>query len=127
MEQVEHRIFAANPWKAAGEDGLLAAVWKHTWPVVKEGVLALFQDSERKSEPGRQLDVGSRTRIPAHHIAPPPSLSRSCVKSPASSFHRSYSRLQWVKRDIIADELLACAETDGYKAGAQNAADEVRG
>jgi hypothetical protein len=49
MEEVERRVFAAQPWKAPGEDGLPAMVWKQVWPAVKERVLVLFQTS---------LDVG---------------------------------------------------------------------
>jgi hypothetical protein len=36
---------AAKSWKAPGEDGLLAIVWKMTWPIVKYRVLDLFQAS----------------------------------------------------------------------------------
>ena len=50
MEEVEQRIFAANSWKAAGDDGLPAEVWKQTWPVVKERVLLLFQSSLEEGE-----------------------------------------------------------------------------
>jgi hypothetical protein len=45
MEEVERRVFAAQPWKAPGEDGLPAMVWKQVWPAVKERVLILFQTS----------------------------------------------------------------------------------
>ena len=45
MEEVEHRVFAAKPWKAPGDDGLPAVVWQQLWPVVKERVLRLFQTS----------------------------------------------------------------------------------
>ncbi len=45
VEEVEQRVFAVKSWKAPGEDGLPAIVWKQVWPVVKDRVLLLFQTS----------------------------------------------------------------------------------
>src|SRR4051812_39251749 len=50
MEEVEQRVFAVKPWKAPGNDGLPAMVWKQIWPVVKDRVLLLFQTSLDKGE-----------------------------------------------------------------------------
>lgn len=40
--EVERCVFSTKPWKAAGDDDLLAMVWRQVWPVVKEKVLLLF-------------------------------------------------------------------------------------
>jgi hypothetical protein len=50
MEEVERKVMAARPWKAPGDDGLPAMVWKELWPVVKERVLHLFRLSLRSGE-----------------------------------------------------------------------------
>ena len=50
IEEVERRIFAAKSWKATGDDGLPAIVWKQVWPVVKDRVLLLFQTSLDEGE-----------------------------------------------------------------------------
>jgi hypothetical protein len=50
MEQVERRIFVLKPWKALGDHGLPAMVWKQVWPAVKERVLRLFQTSLNDGE-----------------------------------------------------------------------------
>lgn len=50
LEEVERSVFAAKPWKAAGEDGLPAMVWKQVCPAVKERVLMLFQTLLRLGE-----------------------------------------------------------------------------
>jgi hypothetical protein len=50
IEEVERRIFAAKSWKAPGDDGLPAMVWKQVWPAVKDRVLLLFQTSLDEGE-----------------------------------------------------------------------------
>ncbi|OAQ59004.2 endonuclease/exonuclease/phosphatase [Pochonia chlamydosporia 170] len=41
------KVLAAKPWKAPGEDGLPAMVWRRLWPVVKHRVWTLFDRSLR--------------------------------------------------------------------------------
>ncbi|KJK85253.1 hypothetical protein H633G_10910, partial [Metarhizium anisopliae BRIP 53284] len=48
LEEIEEKIMAAKPWKAPGEDGLPAVVWKRLWPVVKYRVWTLFDCSLRE-------------------------------------------------------------------------------
>ncbi|KAI7758835.1 hypothetical protein LZL87_013818 [Fusarium oxysporum] len=50
LEEVEEKVMAAKAWKAPGEDGLPAMVWKQLWPVVGERVLHLFRTSLRDGE-----------------------------------------------------------------------------
>jgi len=45
MEEVEQSVFATGSWKAPGDDGLPAVVWKQVWPAVKDRVLQLFRTS----------------------------------------------------------------------------------
>lgn len=48
LEEIEEKVMAAKPWKAPGEDGLPAVVWKRLWHVVKYRVWALFDASLRE-------------------------------------------------------------------------------
>ena len=50
MEEIERKVFEAKPWKAPGEDGLPAMVWRQLWPVVKERVFCIFQTSLQDSD-----------------------------------------------------------------------------
>ena len=50
VDEVKRKIFAAKSWKAPGDDGLPAIVWKQIWPVVKDRVLLLCQTSLDEGE-----------------------------------------------------------------------------
>jgi hypothetical protein len=54
LEEIEEKVMAAKPWKAPGDDGLPAMVWRRLWPVVKYRVLALFDASIRDGIVPRQ-------------------------------------------------------------------------
>ncbi|RKK06375.1 hypothetical protein BFJ68_g17121 [Fusarium oxysporum] len=45
LDEVEQKVMAAKAWKAPGEDGLPAMVWKQLWPVAQDRVLHLFRTS----------------------------------------------------------------------------------
>ncbi|KJZ69844.1 hypothetical protein HIM_10772 [Hirsutella minnesotensis 3608] len=48
LQEIEEKVMAAKPWKAPGEDGLPAIVWKKLWHVVKHRVWTLFDSSLRE-------------------------------------------------------------------------------
>ncbi|KAM4062544.1 reverse transcriptase (RNA-dependent DNA polymerase) [Hirsutella rhossiliensis] len=39
LQEIEEKVMAAKPWKAPGEDGLPAIVWKKLWHVVKHRII----------------------------------------------------------------------------------------
>ncbi|XP_044717999.1 reverse transcriptase (RNA-dependent DNA polymerase) domain-containing protein [Hirsutella rhossiliensis] len=41
LQEIEEKVMAAKPWKAPGEDGLPAIVWKKLWHVVKHRIIPL--------------------------------------------------------------------------------------
>jgi hypothetical protein len=45
LKEIECCLMKTKPWKAAGEDGLPAGVWRQVWPAVKENIRHLFQTS----------------------------------------------------------------------------------
>ncbi|KAM0724078.1 hypothetical protein Q7P37_000258 [Cladosporium fusiforme] len=45
VDEIERCLMKTKPWKAAGEDGLPAGVWRRIWPAVSESVHQLFQTS----------------------------------------------------------------------------------
>jgi hypothetical protein len=45
LDEVEQKVMAAKAWKAPGDDGLPAMVWKQPWPVAQDRVLPLFRTS----------------------------------------------------------------------------------
>jgi len=53
-EEIECCLMKTKPWKAAGEDGLPAGVWRQVWPSVRESVRLLFQTS---------LDTGTQPAL----------------------------------------------------------------
>lgn len=55
MEEVEEKVMEAKAWKAPGQDGLPAMVWKQLWSVVKERVLRLFHISLSEGRLSRRL------------------------------------------------------------------------
>ncbi|KJZ69761.1 hypothetical protein HIM_10844 [Hirsutella minnesotensis 3608] len=48
LQEIEEKVMAAKPWKAPGEDGLPAIVWKKLWQVVKHRVWTLFDSLLRE-------------------------------------------------------------------------------
>ncbi|KAL9575787.1 hypothetical protein ACKAV7_000029 [Fusarium commune] len=75
MEEVEEKVMEAKGWKAPGEDGLPAMVWKQQWPAVKErnrksmeadlAVVDLGQDPRNRGG-GQDLVCGRAVRTPTH-------------------------------------------------------------
>lgn len=57
LEEIESCLRKTKPWKAAGEDGLPAGVWRQVWPAVKESVRHLFQTSLDKGTLPQQWKV----------------------------------------------------------------------
>jgi hypothetical protein len=45
VEEIQCCLLKTKPWRAVGEDGLPAGVWRQVWPAVGESVRRLFQTS----------------------------------------------------------------------------------
>jgi hypothetical protein len=52
LEEVEEKAMAAKAWKAPGEDGLPAMVWKQLWPVVGDCIASVSNIPERRRAAG---------------------------------------------------------------------------
>ncbi|KAM4058408.1 endonuclease-reverse transcriptase domain-containing protein [Hirsutella rhossiliensis] len=64
-EEIEDKVMAAKPWKAPGEDGLPAMVWKKLWHVVKVRIIPL-----RKPVVAERISyaVEAHGLLPANHF-----------------------------------------------------------
>ena len=49
FEEVRQAVLGAQPYKAPGQDGIPAIVWKELWPVVGQHIFRLFEASLRAS------------------------------------------------------------------------------
>ncbi|KAF4415370.1 reverse transcriptase [Fusarium acutatum] len=106
MEEVEEKVMEAKAWKAPGQDGLPAMVWKQLWPVVKERVLHLFRTS---------LDTG---RLPSQwrtaKIIPLKKPNKGAYKIAKAWRPISLlSTLGKILETVVADRISHAAETYG--------------
>ncbi|KAI1849269.1 hypothetical protein JX265_013655 [Neoarthrinium moseri] len=89
---------AANPWKAAGEDGLPVMVWKQVWPAVKERSPILWSGGPSGSAQTGPLASSSTGKRPNRERCP----RLACRKDrhyPRSCF---YFNADLVQRKITA-------------------------
>ncbi|XP_044720027.1 endonuclease-reverse transcriptase domain-containing protein [Hirsutella rhossiliensis] len=65
LQEIEDKVMAAKPWKAPGEDGLPAMVWKKLWHVVKVRIIPL-----RKPVVAERISyaVEAHGLLPANHF-----------------------------------------------------------